>query len=158
MHSRIYQISTKPIGEYDRLAPEHLYGENYSFCDYIGIEDDEETRIEDIGYLQETLKDIFALEDDHLVYKGGLTLFVADWNRYLQNLTFGLQEEQSIHSINMYRIKNATEDTHLGCSFRFYIDEWNGWPGPTADLIDFLQHQVKPGDKLYIGAVIDYHF
>ena len=102
------------------------------------------------------MRDLFYLEEDHLVFKG-LGSFYEDWDEFIRGLASNLNNPL-MHSINMYRIKSATEETHLGCAFRFYIDEWNGWPGPTADLIEFINHSLKPGDKLYIDSVIDYHF
>lgn len=158
MHSRIFQISTKPIEEDDLLTSWKLEQEDYNFCDYIGDEDDEDARLEDIEYLQLCLKDIFDAEDDHLVVKKGISLFINEWDKYMHNLVFELGEKPDMHSLNMYRIKRAAEGTHLMCCYRFFIREWNGWPGPLTDLVEFVHHSLKPGDKLYIGSVIDYHF
>lgn len=156
MHSRIYQIGLKPFDPEDYATPEWFYDNSSDFADYIGDEITGEARLQNIKCLQDEFKEIFDLEGETLVFKG-LGDFIQRWNEYIKSLTKQLEDNKYNHFL-MYEIGSATKETHLETSFRFYIEDWNGYPAAAEDLIDFLYNQVNSGDKLYIGAVIDYHF
>jgi hypothetical protein len=156
MHSRIYQIGLKPFKPEDYACPEWFYEDSDDFADYIGNEITGDARLQDIKCLQSGFEEIFDLDGETLVFKG-FGNFIQEWNDYIKSLTEQIKDDKYDQFL-MWKISNATKETHLETASRFYIEDWNGRPEAAEDLIDFLQHQVKPGDKIYIGAVIDYHF
>lgn len=156
MHSRIYQIGLKPFEPEDYASPEWFYEGSDDFADYIGDEITGDARLQNIKCLQSCFEEIFDLDGETLVFKG-FGNFIREWSDYIKSLVEQIKDDKYDQFL-IWRIGNATKETHLETASRFYIEYWNGHPGAADDLIDFLQHQVKPGDKIYIGAVIDYHF
>lgn len=156
MHSCIFQVSTKPISEGDYVSPEYFYDNSGDFADYIGDPITGKHRLDSIKYVFELFGNMFTINKDVITFNG-LGNFVRKWNDYMRELSSNLDDNE-YKQYDMWRIGCATKETHLYICSRFFIEDWNECAGPAEDLIDFLQHRAKPGDKLYIGAVIDYHF
>lgn len=161
-HSKIFQISDKPITPEDYCKPDDFYENSDDFADYIGDEiTDEEERKECIDYLADTIKDVFTHEGDGVfTYKGeeALRKFKQAWLAEIQHLTDNLNEDNLLKNQNQYRLSAATEQTHLHSCYRIMIEAWNGCAAPIADLFEFTESQLKAGDHIYVGAVIDYHY
>lgn len=156
MHSCIFQVSAEPIKECDYISPCLFYENCGDFADYIGDPITGDDRLDNIRYIFESFGDMFNVDKDVITFNG-LGSFVKEWNEYIRELSSKLDDNE-YKDRNIWMIRNACKETHLEICSRFLIEEWNGWAGPASDLIGFLQYRVKPGDKLYIGAVIDYHF
>lgn len=156
MHSNIIQISKNPIEEEEWVSPSNFYENSDDFADWIGDEYDEEDRKAEIENLVSCFDGVFTLEDDHLVFNG-LGEFTKEWYEYIRECVAQLKDGK-VDDKKLFKIKKAVERTHLGIYSRFYIEDWNGYAAPAEDFIDYLQKQMKVGDRLYIGAVIDYHF
>ena len=156
MHSNIIQISRNPIEKEERVSPIDFYENSSDFADYIGDEYDDEERKSVIEAIPKWFDGIFSLEGDHLVFNG-LGDFVKDWYRYIGECVAELKDNE-VEDMKLYRIKKAVEHTHLDIWSRFYIENWNGYAAAAEDFIDYLANRMKQGDKLYIGAIIDYHF
>jgi hypothetical protein len=161
-HSNIFQISDKPITPDEYRTPEDFYENSDDFADYIGDEiTDEEERKECIGYLADTIEDVFTHEGDGVfVYKGdeALRKFKQEWLAEIQTQTARLTADNMQNEQNLYRLSAATERTHLNCNYRIKIEEWNGYAGPISDLFEWAESKLKEGDRIYVGAVIDYHY
>lgn len=156
MHSNIIQISRNPIEIDEWVSPFDFYENSSDFADWIGDEKDDEEREGTILWMSSDFGGIFTLEDDHLVFNG-LGEFTKEWYEYIREYVSQLKDGE-VDDMKLYKIKKAVERTHLGIYSRFYIENWNGYAAPAEDLIDYLQNRMKKGDRLYIGAVIDYHF
>lgn len=161
-HSKIFQIASKPIYEDEYNCPADFYENSDDFADYIGEEvSDEEERKECIDHLADTIDDVFTHEGDGVfVYKGeeALRKFKQAWLAEIQHLTDNLNEDNLLKNQNQYRLSAATEQTHLHSYYRIMIEAWNGCAAPIADLFEFTESQMKAGDHIYVGAVIDYHY
>ena len=156
MHSNIIQISRNPIDIEEWVSPSNFYENSSDFADYIGEEMDDEEREEVILWMVSDFGGIFTLEDDHLVFNG-LGEFTKEWYEYIRECVAQLKDGE-VDDMKLYKINKAVERTHLGIHSRFYIENWNGYAAPVEDFIAYLQKQMKVGDRLYIGSVIDYHF
>ena len=162
MHSKIFQISSKPISKDEYTSPETYYDNSSSFADYIGEEvEDEERRDECVGYLAHELRGVFtAVGRDHLVYLGkdALYSFLQEWSDDIKAKTAGLTADNILSNQRLYNLRATTNETHRRSECRVHIAEWNGWAGPFMDIIEWAANELKEGDSIYIGAIIDYHF
>ena len=157
MHSRIFQISTRPI-EDDFLTPSSLYDNSSDFADYIGDELEGNERLECIEHLAETLSDLFDYDkaDGTLIYKG-LGTFLDDWANAIKEQANAINADNILKNLNLYKLESILNRTHRNIYYRFYSEDYNNYAGPASDLIEWL-NTLEKGTRLYIGSVIDYHF
>lgn len=160
-HSKIFQISDKPITPDEYSSPADFYEDSNDFADYIGEEEDDEDRNKCIGYLADLIKDVFTyLGDGVFAYKGeeALRKFKQEWLAEIQRLTDKLTTDNMQKEQNLYRLSVATERTHLDSHYRMKIEPWNSYAAPVSDLFEWAENCLKEGDHFYVGAVIDYHY
>lgn len=161
MHSRIFQVSSSPIRKDERDIPDYFYDNSSDFADYIGDEIEGSDRKDDIKYLSETLSDLFDLDKSGLVlvYKGGMDVFKRQWADAIRKAAEAVVADNVLESTPRYTVRMMCNETHLESSYRFKIEGWTSYAAPMDDLIEWIAYKkFKPGKKLYIGAVIDYHF
>lgn len=140
-----------------------FYDNSSDFADYIGDELDGSERREDIGYLADVLSDIFDFDKRSrvLVYKGekAMKKFKGEWAAAIREKAEVLTADNILDWMARYQVEKLCRKTHLDISYRFSIVDWaEGVDEPMEDLICFVAQKMKKGDKLYVGAVIDYHF
>ena len=163
-HSRIFQISRKRIAKGDYASPSDFYDNSSDFADYIGDEiEDEDDRKDDISHLADVLSDLFDLSDDGktLVYKGeeAMKAFKQEWADAIRQAAQEITADNVLESQPRWRVQSICTETHLRTSLRVSIEEWNGYAGPMDDLVEWMDFsKFKAGKKVYIGAVIDYHY
>lgn len=163
MHSRIFQVSIQPIEVDDYAVSSDFYDNSGDFADYIGDEKEGNDRKEDIGNLADTLKDLFTLDEDGetLTYKGetAMEAFKQAWADHLREEAAKVTADNILDWYSRYGVCAICEETHLYTNYRFKIENWNGdFADAASELISYVAAKMKEGDKLYIGAVIDYHF
>ena len=156
MHAKIFQIGTNPISEEEYVQPNLFYESSESFADYVGDVITEHAREESIKSMVNTLG-IFDYDGTSLVYKGS-DQFVKDWSNEIKKMAKSIDWSSSNYSLDLHKMSRLLHETHKESASRFFIEEWNGWAGAASDLIDFVRKHLQIGDKLYIGAVIDYHY
>lgn len=158
MHSNIIQISKNPIDRENWVTPSDFYEDTMHFADYIGDTKGERDRK---GVIEWMARDfgLFDIDGETLVLKGDSEIdkFIHDWNECIRNLASKLNDK-AVDDIALFKVRKATEETHLGVCSRFYIEDWNGYAGTFSELVEYVTKRMKQGDRLYIGAVIDYHF
>ena len=161
-HSKIYQISSKPIDENGYASPEMYYDNSDDFADYIGKKYEGKDRDEAIEYLADILKDVFEHKGGgEFRYKGreAMEKFKQAWADELRRLAGLLTPENLFKDHNLYLIRATCKETHLRSSYRVDIDEWCGSIAyPFGELFEYAASQLKAGDRIYVGAVIDYHY
>lgn len=158
MHSKIFQISTKPISVDERLSIESVEEMNFQdFADNIGDEVEEGDRFFLIENLVRNSNGMFTIGDvipyQETLHFNGFDNFFDEWKRSI------IKEVESLEKDSMWqahKIRNLIDRTHLGISYRFFIEEFNGYLGPFSDLIDAIQN-TRPS-VLYIGSIIDFHY
>ena len=152
MHSRIIELSEKPI-EVDERIDESEYYDN-GFLDTIGDYVDEDTdRTADIewfaGYLKnkgvitefDTEKIVFSTDAKEKFFRNKYETF----KKLTSEITF---EEFSEDSLCLYNIRECIND-----KFGFYVH----YAGCYYTLDNFIRHIVKDGETWYIGGTLDYH-
>ena len=158
MHSRIYQISKKPIDKDDYIK-ESRYWDHWfinSIADYV---DDDTNRAEDIEWLKDCYEArglSFGTDEDgeYFIVEDKVKYFMSKFETFqeaLKELSEIVIEDfaSNKYGMQMYRLKDAYED-----KFSFYID------GDETDMdtFDCFVRNAEVGVKFYIGATIDYHF
>ena len=158
MHSRIYQISTKPIHRDDYIDESNYYEHWFlgSVADYVSEDRDRADSIEwfkacynDAGLSFGVDKDgaYFIVEDKSKYFASKLEIFQATLKELSAITLDDFITEK--YSMQMYRLKAAYED-----KYGFYVDN-DGW-GMTP--LDACIRYSENGTKYYIGATLDYHF
>lgn len=161
MHSKIYQISNKPIDKEDYKSPSTYWDNSGDFADYIGDEYEDEDRDEAIGYLADLLEDVFEHQGGgEFRYKGeeAMRKFKQAWADELRWQAGLLTPENLFKNQNLYKIRATTKETHLRSSCCVDIAGWaEGVAYPFGELFEYAASQLKAGDRIYVGAIIDYH-
>lgn len=159
MHSRIFQISKKPVE--DRISEDRYYdGFVGRIADYVD-ELDTDGQLESIRWLAETpgirvnnIGDATAtitIVDKKAYFAGKL----AEFQNALKELEKTNLENFIANSgtvdYGVWQMSEAYEDT-----FGFYVDDYDEQFGIIS--FDKFMRKADEGNVWYIGAVIDYHF
>ena len=153
MHSRIFQVDTKPISDYDYIEEDNYFDHWFlnQIADYVSDDYDRDASIE---WLAECAN---GCEIDH--DNNGYYLVVCDKEAYFKNKydmfvgalnKLGIPTiDQFVNGIDMWQFESAYDD-----KFGFYIDS-SDFGLITLD--EFIRRSNEL-DKYYIGGVVDYHF
>ena len=157
MHSRIYQISEKPITEF---TDEYRYEEDFvgNHADYVvGVEYDSEDYISDLKWLQNVAEGLEVNLKEKTITVTSKKQYFSEKHDKFQELLEKLQditlEEFSSVSIyfDIFDLKSAYED-----EYSFYIDDNDESCGITT--LDNWVRNAEEGKKYYVGSIHDYHF
>lgn len=161
-HSKIFQVSEAPIDNDDYKCSLDYYDNHQEFADWIGDEvKDEEERKKYIEWLVKELDGTFSMgENDTLVFNGKkpLNKFLEAWANKLQELAKSITKDTITSSPALSDLRNVVSGTHKNSDYRFDIESWTGYAAPLCEFIDFIANRLKKGDKVYIGAIIDFHY
>lgn len=157
MHSRIFQVSEKPITEF---TDEYRYEEGFvgSHADYVvGVEYDSEDYISDLKWLQNVAEGI----EVNLKEK---TITITSKKRYFSEKHDKFQELlEKLHDMTLDEFispKNRFDVADLNDAYEdkysFYIDDNDEFFGITN--LDNWVRNTEEGKKYYIGSIFDYHF
>jgi len=160
MHSRVIEISAKPLDPEDYLGessiPEWFCG---AIADYV---DEETDRASDISWLLQQFQGTatYSEEDNSLCFDANAkrSFFAADYIRFrecLKELLSLTEEEFSGESrhrdlgMMMFHLKEAYSDKF---GFYIYSEEHD-----LQTLPDWMR-MIDLSQKYYIGGTLDYHF
>lgn len=151
MHSRIFQIETKEMGEDEFIKSCFFdYDEISHFADYV---DDDRVNVEDdLKRLDVDFKGIFKRDGRKLTLLN-TNAFVDEWKQEIKRRAdvIDITDWQS-----MYYLKAVLRETHRYSDYKIYCDY-----GGIMDFASYVSHLVsehKPGDVFYVGGIVDYHF
>lgn len=155
MHSRIFQVSTKPISQDDYITESDYWDHWFTnqIADYVNGDTDRDYDIQWFKDCYSSKGIEFGADDngEYIIVKSKEAYFKDAFNRFqelldkikahnLQDFIEGIDE--------MWELKNEYEE-----KYGFYIES------EEYDLItidDFIRC-CNANEKLYIGATIDYH-
>lgn len=155
MHSRIFQVSRKPITEDNYMIEADFYDHWFTreIADYV---DSDTYRDDDISWLakldgievcvDDNGNDYFIVVDKELYFKNQYNVFI----KAINNLTRCTLSEFSTGINEMYYLNSFYND-----KFGIYIQDDDRFGLVTLD--EFMRN-VENGDKLYIGCTLDYHW
>ncbi len=169
MHCRIIQLDNKPIPK-EKLIDECTF-DCSDFADYVTELEDrsEKNRIREIkdNFSGGRLNDIFSVSDDGTVVFEGLT------NEVIEGIRGEIQRKanefaQSIASANHASaydkdsLTNALNDP-LQAGLDRYVVYGEFSPSQSIELLEWLiakqeTGELKKGDTIYIGAILDFHY
>ena len=157
MHSRIYQISEKPITEF---TDEFRYEEGFvgRHADYVDeVEHGSEDYMADLKWLQNATEGLEVnLKEKTITITSKKEYFSKKHDTFkellekLQNIT--LEEFSSVNTyFDIFNLTSAYED-----EYSFYIDDNDEFCGITT--LDNWVRNAEEGKKYYVGSIFDYHF
>lgn len=156
MHSRIFQVSTSPILPISLIDAED-YSDEHMGIDYTSSINNED-RMESIETLINYYlpSGMFKIEDENtLVYMGGYDEWSKRIISNINKLAAKLSPSKYIsnaHLISDY-IRNPLDTNYL-----FVTEWWGTFHARKSEALMELVETLMPGDKLYVGTVMDYHF
>ena len=153
MHSKIFQISEKPIKK-ENYALESDYDDNFigHIADYV-IEQEDDERKDDIKQLANLLEDSAKIRGNKITILSKEKYFEKKYEWFIK-----AAKKVAIMTFNDFITDVGGKDLYALNSYHsykygFYVDE-KGYP---ITLDDFFRN-VKDGDTYYIGATFDYHY
>lgn len=164
MHGRIFQISIAPIRKDEYINEDSYEDREYSdFADYIA-DTEEKERKENIrwGF---TDQEIFEYRDGHVFYKGIDRKFLKKWSDRIKELADSLSPDNILGFDPKYHLRKIIENP-LESAHRFVIwhegEDWSGCPVNTDEVVEYLYDEqikgnIRPGDEIHIGGILDYH-
>ncbi len=160
MHSTIFQIATEVIDK-ENFIDENIFAQgDYSFYDYCGeISDDDRKSV--IKSLVNNLlpSGMFTLSgDDYLVYEGGINEWKEQWVARIHERAEAVSVSNITEGISAVYLLEKELKNPLDIGSRFCLESYpTSYAEESAELIKVIC-RLKPGDKLYVGGVLDYHW
>lgn len=156
MHSRIYQLSSSPIEEDEYIIEDEFEVEQYcDFAQYIAETPDREDDLVEIKKILESqFPNVFKVDLDSLciTYLGNIEAIFQEWRKSIQEEASKLDQGDATPGSVLVKIL-----VPLGIRERFYIVDYSGYPASFEDLLNYFSKK-EPGEKLYIGGTLDYHY
>ena len=152
MHSKIYQISEKKLERDDYAKAVNFdFDEVSFFADYVDdVErDDEKELLENFDTLFEG---IFSRKGRTITLLD-TSAFIEEWRSAIKKLADNMD---FTNSRQLFRMREITKRTHKDYSAMLFTD-YGGFEY-FGDFVQRLYAAHKPGDKFYIGGILDYHW
>lgn len=162
MHSNIYQVSTEKISK-DQFITEATFSDcDYSFFDWCANLPEEEQE-QAIDQLVDNLlpKGMFSRNSDEprtIIYHGGADDWKRQWVERIHKRAEAITPENVTEWIgSTYRLEQELEDP-LDIGSRFVTSDYESSDAQKSSELMKQICTLKPGTKLYIGGIIDYHW
>ena len=154
MHNSIFQLSTSPI-DADQFITENTFEpcEIDDFADYVQEPSGDLSKAYDeFPFL--TLGAMFTREGDKLIYRGCSDIF-RTWHKAVCKEMEKLSEEGLKDGMNTWRMGTLLNEPFT--RDRFYLNEY-GYHMDSSDFLQYCANNLKEGDVLYLGGVLDFHW
>ena len=150
MHSRIFEITSKPLDRDDYLTSDWLeYHQIYDFADYIS---DDVCEDEDIEWFAEKMSHIFACDGRKVILRD-ISGFIELWKADVRKKASEFDPKND--GMSSHHLRMSVNETHEDISFRFYNEDYG-----LMNMRRFIENVLlyhKPGDVFYIGGIVDFH-
>lgn len=158
-HYHIFQISTQPICKDAYITPDDYYEECYDeFRDYMDDELTEKQQLDAIAANDVIFSHFFERDGRSLTFTGADN-FIKNWIDEVQDAAAKLTLSGNL---SFWDLKKVAEQSHCRDWNRFVWttpDNWtNDYPDTLGDFALTLFKSCKPGDQLYLGGVVSFHF
>lgn len=157
-HDRMIEFSFKgPVDPEERATAEDLYSQDLDeFCDWIDDTNPAE-REKELRELRRRLPEVlFAStgKPDEFVWLGMNKKLISGWKEKLHRLVDAINEDCLAGRRELDRSLNEILDGLLFFSPGGYDRPMTS----TRFLADAVAYEIKPGDHVWIGGIIDYHY
>lgn len=161
MHSKVFQITDERIDkEYflDETTLTQGDGSYYDYCSDIS----EEERAEQIAILVDHVlpNGMFTLVGvDEMVYHGGAEKLKEKWVKAIHDKASAVNTNNVLDWIGAaYQLEKELKNP-LHTDYHFYLSEetYQNYAEPSNELVKKIC-ELKEGDHLFVGGVIDFHF
>lgn len=161
MHSYIYQIAEHPIGQDEYIGQDHIEAGEMASIDYCEEIEPSERMAALHNLVGRVLPAcMFTINPDgkSLTYHGGFT----EWNReYVRSL---LGRAASVNEANVFKYigpvyqlqKAIANPLNTDCIFVTDYCDGSGTAERSRELMRIIG-ELQIGEKLYIGAILNYH-
>jgi len=151
-HSRIYQISTNPIDKDDYITACSLDPWIYEpLGDY--ADDLPESQLQkELEDFDKLFEGIFKRDGRVLTFLG-CDQFIEDWREDIKRKANNIDFTKWM---SLWELRATLKRTHYDSYAIFTSDDCTS--DDFAHFIEGLYQGHKPGDKFYIGGILDYHY
>ena len=152
-HSRIFQITREKIEDREDYIDSGIYDPAlYShFADYIDNVKDEQ---DSLRWLDEKFEGLFVRDGRELTLLD-ISEFMEEYKAAIVKATENLDMRDFMTCYNLRRVMKYT---HRNCDFYINEEIYNTTPFSFGAFVQDIYQNYKPGDKFYIGGILDYHF
>lgn len=157
MHSHIIQIDSEDFHRDEYISPND-FDDNTQIDYCYAIKSKSQNEIIE-NFVQKLLPPgMFEWDGGHvLVYKGGCKEFVTNWVTELKKYISKITADNIFDTLTMHYL-NRNIHNALDIDTLFVIPAWSGYElNRSTEFIHFVS-TLSPGDKLYIGNVLAYHY
>lgn len=156
MHSRIYQLSREPLNADDFIHEiDFEEGDWEYWADYIDdcLGDQLDDEYPNFPFLNEDYK-MFTRDGDCLTYLGDDTINEI-WKKAIEekynDMISDFTNAQKKWNLKKELIQPFTRA-------RFWMSNWCEYADVSSEFFNYCHGYLKPGDKLYLGNVLDFHW
>ena len=160
MHSKIFQIQSKPIDKDDYITESRYDYDDWflrEIADYVAdIDEDDQLFcikwLSNINGIEVYLKNrTLVVSSKEKYFDGKYKTFQEELDR-LKNISFSdFVSDSTELRCRMYALKDSYDD-----KYGFYVDDDGEWGGLIT--LDEFVRNAKENITYYIGGVVDYHF
>lgn len=153
MHNTIYQLSTHQLNADEFITENTFEPEQVSdFADYVQKVDCDLSKAYDKFPF---IPSMFDRKDDMLIYKGCEEVF-RNWHKGVCDKAEALSEEGLKDSVKTFRLRRVLQTPFT--YDRFVITDYDGYPEPSSDFLQYCAARLDVGDILYLGGVLGFHW
>lgn len=162
MHNRIYQLSTEPISKQEYIGEDNIESGEMVSIDYAYETKEGERTAHIIELVADILpKGMFILDTDceTLIYQGGFTEWRKEYLTLIQTKTAEITAANIMEWIGpTFQLQKAIVNP-LSTDTLFVTDFAAGYAlAERSREFMAMVSRLHKGDKLYIGAILGYHF
>ena len=152
MHNSIFQLSASPIKADDFISESSFEPSEIDyFADYVSeYEGDLSEVYDNFPFL--VIGTMFTRDGNKLIYQGCNDVFRA-WHKGVCQAMEKLSEEGLKDGMNTWRMGRLLNEPFT--SDRFYL---GGYCLDSAEFLQYCANNLKEGDTLYLGGVLDFHW
>lgn len=161
MHAMVYQLSMENVKKEKWLNEDTLLqgdGSNYDWCSDISEDERKAAIVELVASILPA--GMFRLiGSETLEYLGGMHEWKTSWVSSIRRKALCIHEGNVMELIvETYRLEKEIKNP-LRTDCHFYLDSegLQSYAEPSAELMRLVD-DMKVGDRLYIGGIIDFHF
>ena len=161
MHAMVYQLFTEKMEKENWLDEDTLLqgdGSYYDWCSEIS-EDERKAAIIELATCILPAGMFRLIDSETLEYLGGMNEWKKSWVANIHRKALGVNENNVMKLVGETYLLEKEIKNPLHTDSHFYLEGegYQTFAEPSAELMRLVD-EMKVGDRLYIGGIIDFHF